>query len=93
MGKSDRKGVRHEVHVQDSFMPMIQGHARNTNNIRRRFPVNGNAHDQLLLLSICRVNLDSCWAREQSKVQENQDKGVCYVKHEWILGVSMDLIS
>ena len=61
-------------------------------NIQRRFPTDGNAQDQLLLLALRRVNLDSCWARERSTVQANQGEGARYLKQVQMMGVSTDLI-
>lgn len=56
-------------------------------NIHNRFPIKGNHADDLLLICIRRVILDSMWARERSTVRSNLYEIRRYVKLQATLGL------
>ena len=54
-------------------------------NIHNRFPATGNHADELLMMCIIRVILDSMWARERSIVRSNLLEDRQYVKTQKLL--------
>ena len=56
-------------------------------NIHGRLPVDGNPTDDLLLICIRRVLLDSFWARERSTVRSNMYEGLRYLEVQDRLGL------
>ena len=58
-------------------------------NIQRRLPVHGCPQDDLLLLTIRRVTLDSLWSRERGSVRSNRLEGLRLLKHQ--VGLNMSL--
>ena len=61
-------------------------------NIQGRLPQASDEQDQLLLLTIQRVVLDSLWARERSTVIANRAEGERFTKNQARLGVSWDVM-
>ena len=61
-------------------------------NIQGRFPRESDKQDELLLLAICRVSLDSLWARERSTVSAHLYEGGRLAKTHAMLGTSWDVM-
>ena len=56
-------------------------------NLKGRNPVPGRHQDELLLMCIRRVVLDSFWSRERSTVNSNRLEGAKFVELQEILGL------
>ena len=59
-------------------------------NMQHRFPVEGRATDDLLLMCIRRANLDAMWSRERSTVAQNRREGIRYASLCDALGLPVD---
>ena len=61
-------------------------------NIQGRLPRALDEQDELILLTIQRVLLDSLWTRERSTVSANMDEGARFVKNQARSGVSWNVM-
>ena len=71
----------------DQMMVLFQCDVCHFLNIHNMFPSASNHADELLMMCIRRVILDSMWARERPTVQSNLLEGHRYVKMQKLLGL------
>ena len=71
----------------DHMMVPFQCDICHFQNLKGQMPVPDSHQDNLLLLCLCRVILDSFWSWERSTVNANRLEGIKFVKIQELLGL------